>query len=340
MGNQNDSYCTVRTVNQSNIAHILGAQIVAPVSQTSMSTAGPSAKVLTFDSTLSPLVYENNFETDFTGFDIENRLQEEGQGIENITANQQIPGQSSQPSTSTTVESYERPLVLQSNARNNTQIHQRGDLDDNAIDDIIHTIVNKMNHGLIAPNGDDPLLGKLKKILEVENLERQMITKIRDELKQQGRLEQFLNNTGLHREAVMIANMFLMDDPWKYGTAIELKVVNASILRSGNSRYFKMDSRPRGRAIVFVTTDGLKDEVHRWKSIFKQLDFKCDTYRDVTCSQIRTVMMGMSGQRFNADALIVMVTGGGNGGKIYGFGEGSDNEMSFTEIVDSFSDMN
>ncbi|CAG2164732.1 unnamed protein product [Oppiella nova] len=341
MGTPNDSYCTERSVNQSNITHILGAQTVDPVTHTPMSTAGPSAKVLTFGSTLSPLVSENiNFETDFNNFDIENRLQGEGQRIENITANQQIPRQSPQPSTSTAVESYQRPLVLQPNARNNTQIHQRGDLDDNAIDDIIHTIVNKINLGLITPNGDDPLLGKLNEMNEVENMARLKGKTIREELKQPGRLQEFLNNTGWQQEAIMIANMFRMDDPWKYGPTIELRVINASILRSGNSRYFKMDSRPRGRAIVFVTTDGLKDEVDRWKSIFKQLDFKCDTYRDVTCSQIRTVMMGMSGQRFNADALIVMVIGGGNGGKIYGFGEGSDNEMSFTEIVDSFSDTN
>ncbi|CAG2176827.1 unnamed protein product [Oppiella nova] len=307
MGHQNDTYCTDITPNQSNIAQISGAQTVAPITQPPMPTPGPST-------------------------------QEGGQGIDNITANQQISGQSPQPSTSTAVESYQGPLVSQPNARNNTQIHQRADLDDNAIDDIIHTFVNKMNLGLITSNGHDPLLGDINEMNEVENKARLKGKTIREELKQPGRLQEFLNNTGWQQDAIMIANMFRMDDPWPYGPDIELKVINASILRSGNSRYFQMDSRPRGLAILFVTTDGLKDEVNRWKSIFKQLDFKCEIYRDVTCSQIRTVIMGMSCQRFNADALIVMVIGGGFDQKIYGYGNrGVDNEMSFTEIVDIFS---
>ncbi|CAG2164263.1 unnamed protein product [Oppiella nova] len=159
----------------------------------------------------------------------------------------------------------------------------------------------------------------LAQIQENENRNKILVKEIRCELKEQGRLTQFLNDTGLHREAIGMAEIFHMEQPWPYTHGMDLKVINAKILRSGNSRYFSMDSSPRGRAIVFLTVDGLKEEVDRWKSIFEQLDFRCDVYEKATCSQIRDVLSGVSCQRFDTDALLVMFIGGGYDEKIRGF---------------------
>jgi hypothetical protein len=164
-----------------------------------------------------------------------------------------------------------------------------------------------------------------------------MIDQIRDLLTEPGRLTKFLDATGLHREASKIAEMLRMDSPWPYTRDNDLNVENAGILRSGSSRYFFMESQPRGRAIVFATTNGLNDEVDRWKSIFEQLGFEYDSYRNATCSQIRDVLLGVSYQRFDGDALIVMFIGAGYMDKVCGYG---DNEISITEIVDIFSDIN
>ncbi|CAG2164730.1 unnamed protein product [Oppiella nova] len=139
-------------------------------------------------------------------------------------------------------------------------------------------------------------------------------------------------------QAEDVLKMFIKKEPWECTTDVELKVIKASKLRSGDSRYFQMNSHPRGRAIIFATTDGLDVEILRWRSIFAQLDFKCEIYVDFSCSQIKDSLLGVSCQRLAADALFVMVIGGGFDQKIYGYGNREvDNEMSFTEIVDIFS---
>ena len=99
-----------------------------------------------------------------------------------------------------------------------------------------------------------------------------MIKEIADELKRegQGRFKQLLDTAGLYREAEDVLKMFITKEPWECTTDVELKVIKAPKLRSGDSRYFQMNSHPRGRAIIFVTTDGLDVEINRWHSIFGQ----------------------------------------------------------------------
>ncbi|CAG2167675.1 unnamed protein product [Oppiella nova] len=271
-------------------------------------------------------------------------------GTENLNRNQDFTQQSPQTSVHNTmaVESYQTAPVAQSAtsgstqtiAHNNTIARQTDTSDDHTIDDMIYSLVNKINLGLITTN-DEPLLGKMKEIQVNENHNKIIVEEIRRELKKPGRLIQFLDKTGLHREAIGMAEMFRMEEPWPYTNGMDLKVINASILRSGSSRYFPMNSNPRGRAIVFVTVDGLDVEIMRWKSIFGQLGFQYEVYREAPCSQIRDVLLGVSCQRFVADALFVMVIGRGFDQKIYGYGKRDvDNEMSFTEIVDIFSSNN
>ncbi|CAG2168186.1 unnamed protein product [Oppiella nova] len=145
-------------------------------------------------------------------------------------------------------------------------------------------------------------------------------------------LQEFLDVTGLDPEINIT--------PWPYTFDNDLQVNKATILRSGGSRYFSMDSNPRGRAIVFVTVDGLDVEIMRWKSIFEQLGFQYEVYREAPFSQIRDVLLGVSCQRFDADALFIMFIGGLYNGKLRGSGDRSDNEMSVTEIVDMFCESN
>ncbi|CAG2178658.1 unnamed protein product, partial [Oppiella nova] len=211
--------------------------------------------------------------------------------------------------------------------------------DDHTIDDMIHSLLNKINLGLITTN-DEPLLGKMKEIQVNENHIKIKIEEIRRELKKPGRLIKLLDATGLHQEAIGMAEMFRMEEPWPYTNDMDLKVINASILRSGSSRYFLMEFQPRGRAIVFVTTDGLMDEADRWASIFKQLGFQYAVYRDATCIQIRDVLEVIRDKPFDANALFVVFIGGGYNENICGYGNRPHNEMSFTDIVDIFSDRN
>ncbi|CAG2169157.1 unnamed protein product [Oppiella nova] len=180
----------------------------------------------------------------------------------------------------------------------------------------------------------------LQQIQENESQNMEMVEQIKDQLSAPGRFEYFLDATGLRGEADKIMDSYQMGSPWPYTTQTDIQVKKATILRSGNSRFFHMDSRPRGRAIVFVTVNGLKEEVDRWKSIFEQLGFEYDSYRNATCSQIRDVLLGVSCQRFDADALFIMFIGGLYNGKLRGSGDRPDNEMSVTEIVDMFCESN
>ncbi|CAG2172603.1 unnamed protein product, partial [Oppiella nova] len=325
---------------------------VGPNNQILQPVAGPSTTVPSNTNIMGSYPESVNTENDLLAqlldmTDIEMMLTDEmgDTGIENLNPNQDFTQQSPQTSVHNTmaVESYQGAPVAQAAtsgstqtiAHNNTIARQTDTSDDHTIDDMIFTFINKINLGLVPTSGD-PLLGKMKHIQVNENHNKIMVEQIRCELKQPGRLTQFLDATGLHREAIGMAEMFRTEEPWPYTNGWDLKVINASILRSGSSKYFSMDSSPRGRAIVFVTVDGLDVEIMRWKSIFGQLGFQYDVYREATCSQILDVLLGVSCQRFDADALLVMFIGGGYDEKIRGYSDRPD--MSFTDIADIFSD--
>ncbi|CAG2166622.1 unnamed protein product [Oppiella nova] len=348
----NRNNCMDTTSSQPNLTHTSGAQTVWPYTEPLTPSYGTSTSVHSFKSTSSHLV-TNSINTDNNIlhpvlqdlFDLELPTNEGtvGQGPEYTYANGAYSPQQLQSlaNTSTAVESYETGLASQPNVYNNIVVNQTDDSHNNIVYDMIHTLVNKINLGLITATNEDPLLAKMKKIQIYENKGQKLIKEIADELMQKGpgRFKQLFDTAGLRlREAEDVLKMFITKEPWECTTDVELKVIKASKLRSGDSQCFQMNSHPRGRAIIFVTTDGLNVEILRWYSIFAQLDFKCEIYVDFTCSQIKDNLLGVSCQRFVADALFVMVIGRGFDQKIYGCGNrGVDNEMSFTDIVDIFS---
>ncbi|CAG2164756.1 unnamed protein product [Oppiella nova] len=339
------------STGQPNLTHTSSAQTGWPYTEPLTPSYGTSTSVHLIESTSSPLITnsintDNNIEypvfQDLVDLELPTNEGTVGQGLEYMYTNEALPQQQPQPSanTSTAVESYETPLVLQTNATNNILRNQTNNSADNIVYDMIHTLINKINLGLITTTNGDELLDKIKKILKYENKGQQMIKEIADELMQKGpdELKQLLARAGLQQESEAVVEMFITREPWKCTTDVELKVIKEPELRSGNSRYFQMNSHPRGRAIIFAATDGLDIEIKRWKSIFAQLDFKCEVYADSTCSEIKDKLLGVSCQRFVADALFVMVIGGGFDQKIYGYGNREvDNEMSFTDIVNIFS---
>ncbi|CAG2175297.1 unnamed protein product [Oppiella nova] len=328
-GNRNNSMNT--SFNQPNLTHTSEAQTGWPYTEPLTLSYGTSISVNSFESTSSPLVTDT-INTDnnviYPVFqdlvDLESPTNEGtvGQELEYTYINGALPQQQPQQSanTSTAVESYETGLASQPNVYNNIIVNQSNDLHNNIVYDMIHTLINKINLGF-------------------ENKAKLMTKEIVDELMQKGpgRFKQLLDTAGLHREAEAVVKMFIMKEPWECTTDVELNMIKAPKLRSGDSRYFQMNSHPRGRAIIFAATDGLDVEILRWRSIFAQLDFKCEVYADSTCSEIKDKLLGVSCQRFVADALFVMVIGGGYDEKVCGFGDRRDNEMSFTEIVDIFS---
>ncbi|CAG2167728.1 unnamed protein product [Oppiella nova] len=346
----NGNYCMDTTSSQPNLTHTSGAQTGWSYIEPLTPSYGTSTLVHSIESTSSPLVTtgvntDNNIEypvLDLVDLELPTNEETVGQELEYMYTYETLPQQQPQPpaNTSTAVESYETPLVLQTNATNNILRNQTDNSVENIFYDMIHTLINKINLGLSTTTNGGPSLDKIKKILKYENKSQQMTKEFVDELMQKGpgELKQLLARAGLLQEAEAVVEMFITREPWKSTTDVELKVIKAPKLRSGNSRYFQMNSRPRGRAIIFATTDGLDVEIKRWKSIFAQLDFKCEVYVDFKCSEIKDKLLGVSCQQFVADALFVMVIGRGFDQKIYGYDNREvDNEMSFTEIVDIFS---
>ncbi|CAG2169069.1 unnamed protein product [Oppiella nova] len=116
-------------------------------------------------------------------------------------------------------------------------------------------------------------------------------------------------------------------------------VKNAHTLRSGASRWFVMDSAPRGQVIVFLQLDELKKEADRFNHIFQQLYFSVDIHVNYSCDKILDTLKHASRQEFKKDALIVMFIGHGHDEMIQGSGHGQD-EIHIKKLIDQFSERN
>ncbi|CAG2178548.1 unnamed protein product, partial [Oppiella nova] len=345
-GNRNN--CMDTTSSQPNLTHTSGAQTGWLYTEPVTPSYGTSTLVHSIESTYSPLVTDTINTDNLIHPVLQDLVDQEsptnegtvGQGLEYTYTNGALTQQQPQPSaiTTTAVDFNQKSLVLQTDATNNILRNQTDNSADNIVHDVIHTLIKKINLGLITTTNGNPLLAKMKKAQMHEKEAQQIINEIADGIMQNpDMLKQLLDMVGLKVEAEAVVKMLITKEPWECTTDSELKVMEASILRSGNSRYFQMSSHPRGRAIIFMTKDGLDVEISRWYSIFGQLDFKCEIYINATCSEIKDKLLGVSCQKFVAHALFVMVIGTGFDQRIYGYGDRRDNEMLFTEIVDIFS---
>ncbi len=119
---------------------------------------------------------------------------------------------------------------------------------------------------------------------------------------------------------------------------IELKVIRSTVLQH-TSKTFKMDLKPRGKAIIINNIkDDLIKESFRFVSIFKQLHFDVDLFYDMKAHEIKELLESVSKEeRLNSDqAFILMIISHGFNEKVIGF---DGNELRVTEIVDIFSEV-
>ncbi|CAG2107124.1 unnamed protein product [Medioppia subpectinata] len=160
--------------------------------------------------------------------------------------------------------------------------------------------------------------------------ERDHCSKLADILEKSGQLE----------AANQLREYNTSEKPWKYKDIIDLQVVKAVTLRSGHSRWYTMDGRQRGRALIFVTIDVLHKEAQRFESILKQMYFEVEIYPRLTADQIEAVLEVEANHQHEGDAFIMMFIGHGGDEKIKGYGETPGDELAISKIVDKFSEKN
>ncbi|CAG2108111.1 unnamed protein product [Medioppia subpectinata] len=151
-------------------------------------------------------------------------------------------------------------------------------------------------------------------------------------------LAQMLEDSDQPEAANKLREYNTSEDPWDYVNTIDLKVVPAITLRSGYSRWYTMDGRQRGRALIFVTIDVLHKEAQRFESILKQMYFNVEIHSLLKCNQIEAVLNTAAEYEHKGDAFIVMFIGHGGDEKIKGYGETPGDELAISKIVDKFSE--
>ncbi|CAG2174805.1 unnamed protein product, partial [Oppiella nova] len=186
------------------------------------------------------------------------------------------------------------------------------------------------------PSSDQ--LDDILKQKELEVQKRQIFLQFTHESYDCDILADMLQESGQDRAADKLRQYNMSKMPWVYTNDIKLYVVKAKILCSGHSTYFRMDSMPRGRAVIFVTIPELRNETLRWQSLLEQIYFRVEIHQGLTCDGINTVLDAVVDDRNEGDSLIVMFIGHGHDEKVQGSGEAPGDEMSVKTIVDKFSE--
>ncbi|CAG2116271.1 unnamed protein product [Medioppia subpectinata] len=111
------------------------------------------------------------------------------------------------------------------------------------------------------------------------------------------------------------------EKPWNNLYTINLDVTPGQTLLSNTSNELKMDAKPRGVALIFVTVPELALEAERYRSIFQQLLFEpviCPALtRDQTVAKLSE--MADTNTKYKGDAFIMMFIGHGYNERIIGW---------------------
>jgi hypothetical protein len=121
---------------------------------------------------------------------------------------------------------------------------------------------------------------------------------------------------------------------------IELKVIPATVLRSGGSKHFQMDQNPKGKCLIINNMEGeLIKESLRFKNIFEQIRFDVELCSYMTAEEMENKLKDLSkDERLkNDNALVVMIITHGQDECVIGF---DGNELRIATIVDLFSEKN
>ncbi len=121
---------------------------------------------------------------------------------------------------------------------------------------------------------------------------------------------------------------------------VELKVIPATVLRSGGSKHFQMDQNPKGKCLIINNIDEeLKKESLRFKNIFEQIRFDVELCSYMTAKEMEDKLKNLSkDERLkNDNALVVMIITHGQDESVIGF---DGNVLKISAIVDLFSEKN
>ncbi|CAG2169991.1 unnamed protein product [Oppiella nova] len=134
-----------------------------------------------------------------------------------------------------------------------------------------------------------------------------------------------------------------------YQDQINLDVNRAIILRSATTRWYKMDSNPRGKAVIFVqdikyTTEpivvDLGNEGLRFKHIFNQLGYDTQVHMRKSSTEIMSTLNEYATSEHPGDSFIVMFTGHGFNGNICGNDNYEHDVLPIQNVLDLFSEKN
>jgi hypothetical protein len=121
---------------------------------------------------------------------------------------------------------------------------------------------------------------------------------------------------------------------------VELHVIPSIELKSGHSKWFEMDGKPRGKCLII---NNLKNQITkeslRFEYVFKQLFFDVELCYDMTAEEMKNKLNNLAKEkRLSKDqALVVMIISHGYDEKVEGVDK---NVLNVSSIVDIFSEEN
>ncbi|CAG2113584.1 unnamed protein product [Medioppia subpectinata] len=172
-------------------------------------------------------------------------------------------------------------------------------------------------------------------------------TLVRDNTEQ---LAVALELSGQKQAADQLRLFNLSERPWPYSHNINLTVVPARALRSDTSKQCKMETKPRGVALVFVTIPELYNEAERFRSIYEQLEFTAYLHQGFSRDEIFAELTDMAQSKgkyagkYKGDAFIMMFIGHGFNESIIGWSAqpqwppADDTVLPIRDIMTMFSE--
>ncbi|CAG2176996.1 unnamed protein product [Oppiella nova] len=163
------------------------------------------------------------------------------------------------------------------------------------------------------------------------------------------KLAEILTESGQSGAAQQLREYNRSEQPMPYQDQINLDVNRAIILRSATTRWYKMDSNPRGRAVIFVqdikyTNEpivvNLDNEGLRFKHIFDQLGYDTQIHMRKSCTEIMSILIEYATSEHPGDSFIMMFTGHGFNGNICGNDNYEHDVLPIQNVLDLFSEKN
>ncbi|CAG2165627.1 unnamed protein product [Oppiella nova] len=169
---------------------------------------------------------------------------------------------------------------------------------------------------------------KIIRIFSTFVLNRHNCTKMADILEQSGQT----------KHAKWLRDFNQSEPVWHYSDEVNLQVTKSTTMNSATTVLLKMDSKPRGKAVIFVNIKSLLKEAERFKYILQQLEFDVD---DIIAQCSNKVMRDKLGElaimnHDKHDAFFMMFIGHGQNEELCC----TDKNVPIKDIAYMFSEAN